>query len=291
MLTTASPSVNDDYTNIRHAIEFLIEHWRDQPSLRLLANEVGLSETRLQKLFTRWAGLSPKEFVQALTIDHARYLLRDSISVLDTAYEVGLSGPGRLHDLFVSHEAMSPGEYKAGGKGLEINYGFHASPFGDALVMTTSRGLAGLAFCDDESGHDEILEDMMGRWPEATYAENSERTRQTANRIFDFGGWRREDPLPVVLIGTDFEIRVWENLLKIPMGAATTYGDIANALGNPKAARAVGGAVGRNPISFVVPCHRVMGKSGKPTGYHWGLTRKRAMIGWEAGFCGGVSVS
>lgn len=281
----------DDYTRVQRAIEYLIENWRDQPSLGAVAREVGLSETRFQKLFTRWAGLSPKDFVQALTIDHARYLLRDSASVLDTAYEVGLSGPGRLHDLFVTHEAMSPGEYKAGGQGLEISYGFHPSPFGDALIMTTPRGLAGLAFCDDEKGHKEILADMTRRWPDAMYIENPARTKPTADRIFDTHSWGSDNPLPVVLIGTDFEIRVWEKLLHIPIGSATTYGDIANALGKPTAARAVGGAVGRNPISFVVPCHRVMGKSGKPTGYHWGLTRKRAMIGWEAGFCAGVSVS
>jgi len=290
MLAVAETASYDDYALVRRAIEYLIENWRDQPSLGRVAREIGLSETRFQKLFTRWAGLSPKEFVQALTIDHARYLLRDSASVLDTAYEVGLSGPGRLHDLFLTYEAMSPGEFKAGGKGLEIIYGFHPSPFGDALVMATPRGLAGLAFCDDFAGRSEVIADMMSRWPDADYVENTAKTAPYANRIFNQDTWNPDDPLPVVLIGTDFEIRVWEKLLKIPVGSATTYSDIASALGKPKAARAVGGAVGRNPISFVVPCHRVMGKSGKPTGYHWGLTRKRAIIGWEAGFCGGAPV-
>ncbi|MBZ0217757.1 MAG: AraC family transcriptional regulator, partial [Fimbriimonadaceae bacterium] len=192
----------DDYARVQHAIEYLIENWRDQPSLSETATEVGLNETRFQKLFTRWAGLSPKDFIQALTIDHARYLLRDSASVLDTAYEVGLSGPGRLHDLFVTHEAMSPGEFKAGGRGLEITYGFHPSPFGDALIMITARGLAGLAFCDDDRGHNEILADMVGRWPAATYVENAARTKATADRIFDTHGWGPDNPLPVVLIGT-----------------------------------------------------------------------------------------
>jgi AraC family transcriptional regulator, regulatory protein of adaptative response / methylated-DNA-[protein]-cysteine methyltransferase len=208
--------------------------------------------------------------------------LRDSASVLDATFEVGLSGPGRLHDLFVTHEAMSPGEWKSGGAGLTVSYGFHPSPFGAALVMTTERGLAGLAFAD--AGEEQAaLADMQSRWPEANIVEDRARTAKLARRIFDPKLWRADRPLRVVLIGTDFELRVWEALLDIPMGRATTYSDIAVRLGATKAARAVGAAVGKNPISFVVPCHRVLGKSGDITGYHWGLTRKRAMLGWEAG--------
>jgi AraC family transcriptional regulator, regulatory protein of adaptative response / methylated-DNA-[protein]-cysteine methyltransferase len=238
--------------------------------------------TDLHHLFRRWSGLTPKAFLQAITLDNARRLLRDSASVLDASYEVGLSGPGRLHDLFVTHESMSPGEWKSGGEGLVVNYGFHPSPFGLALVMTTPRGLCGLAFADPGEER-AALADMRGRWPAAIYVEDRAATEPVAERIFNSACWREDRPLRVVLIGTDFEVRVWDTLLSIPLGRATTYSDIASKLGNPKASRAVGAAVGKNPISFVVPCHRVLGKSGDITGYHWGLTRKRAMLGWEAG--------
>jgi AraC family transcriptional regulator of adaptative response/methylated-DNA-[protein]-cysteine methyltransferase len=271
-----------DYDIVRRAIAFLSEHWRAQPEIEAVAEAVGVSATELHHLFRRWAGITPKAFLQAITLDHARRLLRDSASVLDASFEVGLSGPGRLHDLFVTHEAMSPGEWKSGGAGLTISYGFHPSPFGTALVMATERGLAGLAFAD--SGEERAaLADMAGRWPRAKLVEDHARTAPLAQRIFDTKLWRSERPLRVVLIGTDFEVRVWETLLKIPMGRAMTYSDIATSIRAPKAARAVGAAVGKNPISFVVPCHRALGKNGDLTGYHWGLTRKRAMLGWEAG--------
>jgi len=272
----------DDYAVVRRAIAYISEHWRAQPEIDEIAAAVGTTTADLHHLFRRWAGLTPKAFLQAITLDNARRLLRSSASVLDAAYEVGLSGPGRLHDLFVTHEAMSPGEWKSGGEGLSVAYGFHPSPFGSALVMTTERGLAGLAFADPGE-EDAALDDMRGRWPKARYGEDKERASAIARRIFDPTLWRPERPLRVVLIGTDFEVRVWETLLGIPMGRATTYSAIAAKLGKPTAARAVGAAVGKNPVSFVVPCHRVMGKSGDLTGYHWGITRKRAMLGWEAG--------
>ena len=275
----------DDYAVVRQAIAYISEHWRSQPEVEAIAHAAGVTPDELHHLFRRWAGLTPKAFVQALTIDRARALLRDSASVLDAAYEVGLSGPGRLHDLFVAHEAMSPGEWKAGGEGLTLRYGFHPSPFGTALVIATDRGLAGLAFAD-RGGEAAALADMQGRWPHATYVEDVARTGMLARRIFDPAAWRADAPLRVVMIGTDFEVRVWETLLKIPMGCATTYSDIAAKLNKPSASRAVGAAVGKNPVSFVVPCHRVLGKSGDLTGYHWGLTRKRAMLGWEAGQVG-----
>ena len=276
------PTAAADYDVVRRAIAHIRGNWRSQPEIDTIANAAGVSATDLHHLFRRWCGLTPKAFLQALTLSHARDLLRASASVLDTAYEVGLSGPGRLHDLFVTHEAMSPGEWKAGGEGLTISYGFHPSPFGTAIVMNTPRGLAGLALAD-ACKERSALRDMRSRWPKARYVEDFAATAATARRIFDSTLWRPEQPLRVVLIGTDFEVRVWEKLLTIPMGKLDTYSGVAAKVGEPKAARAVGAAVGKNPICFVVPCHRVVGKNGDITGYHWGLTRKRAMLGWEAG--------
>ncbi|MCB1456200.1 MAG: bifunctional helix-turn-helix domain-containing protein/methylated-DNA--[protein]-cysteine S-methyltransferase [Nitratireductor sp.] len=277
---------SDDYQTVRRCIELISQNWRDQPELEELALAMGLPAERLQKTFTRWAGLSPKAFLQAVTLDHARRLLDEKMPILDASYELGLSGPGRLHDLFVTHEAMSPGVYKAKGEGLEVRYGFHSSPFGLALAMVTERGLAGLAFCDP-GGEAEALEDMKSRWPRASYVEDRETTAHYARRAFDPQRWSERDPLRVVLIGTDFEVRVWQGLLQIPVGTATSYSRLAGSVGAANAPRAVGRAVGRNPVSFVVPCHRVVGKGGALTGYHWGLTRKRAMLGWEAGFRAG----
>ena len=276
-----------DYDSVRRAIGFISEQWRTQPTIEAMADAAHLTPDELHHLFRRWAGLTPKDFMQALTLDHAKRLLRDSASVLDAAYDSGLSGPGRLHDLFVTHEAMSPGEWKKGGEGMTLRYGFHPSPFGMAVIIASERGLAGLAFAD-EGEEMPALADMQRRWPLATYIESFAETAPLANRIFDSSQWREAQPLRVVLIGTDFEVRVWETLLKIPMGRATTYSDVACKISSPKASRAVGAAVGRNPISFVVPCHRVIGKSGALTGYHWGITRKRAMLGWESGQAAGL---
>jgi AraC family transcriptional regulator of adaptative response/methylated-DNA-[protein]-cysteine methyltransferase len=270
-----------DYEIVKRAIAYTTENYRAQPEVDAIAHAAGTDARKLNALFRRWCGLSPNVFLQSVTLDNARKILRESPNILDASYELGLSGPGRLHDLFVTHESMSPGEWKTGGQGLTVHYGFHPSPFGSALVMATDRGLCGLAFAD-AGGEREALDDMRGRWPNARYAEDSARTVVYAQRIFDSGRWKPDAPLRVVLIGTDFEIRVWETLLKIPLGRATTYSDIARKIERPKASRAVGAAVGKNPISFVVPCHRVVGKSGALTGYHWGLTRKRAMLGWEA---------
>jgi AraC family transcriptional regulator of adaptative response/methylated-DNA-[protein]-cysteine methyltransferase len=276
------PSASADYETVRRAIAFVSENFREQPEVDSVADAAGTTPRALTELFRRWCGLTPKEFLAAVTLDHARRILRETPSVLDASYELGLSGPGRLHDLFVVHEAMSPGEWKTGGTGLTVSYGFHASPFGAALVMATERGLCGLAFAD-EGGERAAFEDMQRRWPNARYVEDQARTAPLAQRIFQPAQWRKEMPLRVVLIGTDFEVRVWEALLTVPLGRATTYSDIARKVCSEKAARAVGAAVGKNPISFVVPCHRVLGKNGTLTGYHWGLTRKRAMLGWEAG--------
>jgi AraC family transcriptional regulator of adaptative response/methylated-DNA-[protein]-cysteine methyltransferase len=274
-----------DYDIVRRAIGFISEQWRKQPEVEEIAQACSVTSTELHHLFRRWSGLTPKAFLQAITLDRARTLLRSSASVLDAAYEVGLSGPGRLHDLFVTHEAMSPGEWKAGGEGLTLYYGYHPSPFGIALIVAAPRGLAGLAFADP--GEEKAaLADMQRRWPKARYLEDVTRTAPLAQRIFDPALWRKDQPLRVVLIGTVWQVRVWDTLMLITLGQATTYSDIARRIGTAKASRAVGAAVGKNPISFVVPCHRVLGKSGKLTGYHWGITRKCAMLGWEAGRVG-----
>ena len=274
-----------DYDVVRRALAFITAEWKRQPEIEEIAAHVGLSTSHLHHVFRNWAGLSPKAFLQAITLDHARALLRDSASVLDAALETGLSGPGRLHDLFVTHEAMSPGEWKAGGAGLVLRYGFHPSPFGEAIVVATPRGLAGIGFVDGED-RAAALADMVRRWSKACFVEDAAATAALARRAFDPTEWTADRPLRVILIGTDFEVRVWEALLAIPLGGATTYSDVARRIGRPTAARAVGAAVGRNPISFVVPCHRVLGRSGALTGYHWGVTRKRAMLGWEAGRSG-----
>ncbi|UOK71442.1 methylated-DNA--[protein]-cysteine S-methyltransferase [Ancylobacter polymorphus] len=271
-----------DYEIVRRAVEYVNLRFRDQPEVEEIARASGVHPRALTDLFRRWCGLTPKDFLQAVTIDAARRVLSESDNVLDAAYELGLSGPGRLHDLFVVHESMSPGEWKTGGAGLVVRYGFHASPFGAALAMVTPRGLCGLAFAD-EGEEDAALADMRRRWPNALYIEDPVATAPYAARIFDRGAWSPDDPLRIVFIGTDFEVKVWETLMRIPLGKATTYSSIAHCVEKPKAARAIGAAVGKNPMSFVVPCHRVLGKNGDLTGYHWGLTRKRAILGWEAG--------
>ena len=284
-----------DYDRVRRAIEFLSKRWRRHPGLEEIAAHVGLSPSHFHHLFRRWAGITPKDFIAALTLDQARRLIKDSASLMDASFDLGLSGPGRLHDLFVTHEAMSPGEWKSGGAGLTLRYGFHDSPFGEALAVMTGRGLAGLGWVDDKpapgtasgdgkpaGGRAGALADMKRRWPRASFVEDQPAAAALIKRSFDTSAWHQGQKLKVVLIGTDFEVRVWQALLKIPPGRMTTYGDVAQSLGMPKAARAVGAAVGRNPVSFVVPCHRVIGKSGALTGYHWGLTRKQAILGWEA---------
>jgi AraC family transcriptional regulator, regulatory protein of adaptative response / methylated-DNA-[protein]-cysteine methyltransferase len=279
--TTLQHEAGVDYKIIQRAIEFMSHKWREHPSIEAVAQNVGVSPTQLHHIFARFAGITPKAFMQAITLDHARVMLKSS-SVMDTSYELGLSGPSRLHDLFVTHEAMSPGEYRTGGLGLVIHYGWHSSLFGNALIMITPRGLCGLAFAD-EGQEQAIFEDMTRRWLKADFVQDAHATAPFASRVFNPNQWCASQPLRVVLIGTDFELRVWQTLLQIPLAKASSYSDIATKIGNPKAARAVGAAIGKNPISFVVPCHRVIGKSGALTGYHWGLNRKRAMLGWEAG--------
>lgn len=270
-----------DYERVCQAVRYVSEHRLEQPSLSEIAAHIGLSPAHFQRLFQRWAGVSPKVFLQALTLDHARALLRQQASVLEAAHAVGLSGESRLHDLFLTQERMTPGTYKRGGAGLEIAYGFHPSPFGLALLMLAQQGLAGLAFVEDDAERGRVLAEMQVRWPKAHYRPDQAATGAAAACLF--GAAEDKPPMvEIVLIGTDFEIRVWRHLLQVPMGQVTSYGALAKAVGRPGAARAVGRAVGHNPLAFVVPCHRVVGAGGALTGYHWGLTRKRVLLGWEA---------
>ncbi|RUT30167.1 methylated-DNA--[protein]-cysteine S-methyltransferase [Arsenicitalea aurantiaca] len=272
-----------DYEKVRAAIRFLSETPADALELPAFARGLGLSERQLTDLFRRWCGLSPKSFAQAVALNHARALLARRESVLDTTYAVGLSSTSRLHDLFVTHEAMPPGAFRASGAGLDMVWGTAPSPFGTAVLTLTEYGLSGIGFADAETGEQAAFEDLANRWPNARFTRDDQRIAPVAARIFDPSRWDPAAPVRVVLIGTDFEVKVWEHLLAIPVGSATTYGALARTLGRPTAARAVGAAVGRNPISFVVPCHRVVGSAGALTGYHWGVPRKRAMLGWEAG--------
>ena len=281
---TLSPA--SDYEAVRAAIRFLSDNGPDEADLGAFARALGYTERQLTDLFRRWCGLTPKSFAQAVALDHAKSLLADRQSVLDTTYEIGLSSTSRLHDLFVTHMAMPPGVWRNRGEGIEMTWGTAPSPFGTAVLVTTEYGLAGIGFADQEMSIAAAFEDLRLRWPNASYTRNDAMIAPVAARVFDPTRWDPDHPVRVVLIGTNFEVSVWETLLKIPVGRATTYSDVARRIGRPAASRAVGAAVGKNPISFVVPCHRVVGTSGALTGYHWGLPRKRAILGWESGVIG-----
>jgi AraC family transcriptional regulator of adaptative response/methylated-DNA-[protein]-cysteine methyltransferase len=279
-----------DYARIEKALGFIAEQADSQPDLDRVAAELGLSPFHFQRLFTRWVGVSPKKFLQFLTLERAKACLADSASVLDATNEVGLSGPGRLHDLFVSHEAVTPGEFKRRGEGLEIAFGWVDSPFGEALILTTARGICGLAFVHD-GGRKAAFEDMRRRFPRARFVEDAKRVARLARAVFAADRAPGEK-LHLVLHGTPFQIRVWEALLRVPPGALVAYDAIARAVfGAARGARAVGAAVGDNPISFLIPCHRVIRKSGALGDYHWGAARKRAILGWEAARAEGVAAA
>ena len=275
-----------EWRRMARAIRFLSENYQDQPSLDDAAGAVGLSPFHFQRLFTRYVGVSPKSFVGHLTLDHAKQELSQGQSVLGAALDAGLSGPSRLHDLCLKIEAMTPGDYARGGEGIAIDTGVHDSPFGRVLVMATAKGVCGLAF-GDEGDEDAMMKDMRARWPNAAYRENPQRTGAIARQIFEGRG----GDLALHLLGTPWQIKVWEALLAIPAGKVATYRGVAQTLGNAKASRAVGAAVGRNPISWLIPCHRVLGSDGALHGYHWGLVRKRAMLALEAARYGAGSPS
>ena len=270
----------EDYQLVEQALVYLENHFQEQPSLDQIASQVGLSEYYFQRVFTRWVGISPKRFLQFLTKEHARQLLDHSSSVLDATYRSGLSSPGRLHDLFVTMEAVTPGEYKLHGSGLTISYGFHPSPFGECLIALTGRGICGLAFVTQGNRQDP-LNDLLRRWLHATLQEEPNQTLQWIDKIFPLIGGTAQEPLRLYLNGTNFQIKVWEALLRIPVGNLVTYQEIAEYLGDPNATRAVGHAIALNPISFIIPCHRVIRKMGVFGGYRWGTARKKAILGWE----------
>ncbi len=268
-----------DYTLVADAIEYITDNRLKQPSLDEIAKHLDVSPSYMQRVFTRWAGVSPKRFLQYLTLEHAKELLDESHSVLDAAYEAGLSSPSRLHDLFVTVDGVTPGEYKKQGDGMVIHYGIHATPFGDCIIAVTKRGVCGLYFFD--FGMDEALMDLVTNWPKARMAQDNRNTKPIVKRIFDRTATYKA-PLPIFLKGTNFQLKVWEALLSIPPGALVSYGDVAQAIGSPSSSRAVGSAVGSNPIGFLIPCHRVIRSSGAISSYRWGATRKLAILGWEA---------
>lgn len=267
------------YQVIRRAID-LIDQAEDPLSLDQIAAEMGMSAAHFQRLFSRWVGISPKRYQQYLTLGYAKSLLRERFTTLEASHAVGLSGSGRLHDLFVRWEAMSPGEFARGGHGLTIFWGWFESPFGPAIIMGTEKGICGMGFAA-EMGQETALKDLLSRWPKADFVEDATMLRPWVLQAFGAGDGAL-NKAPLFLIGAPFQIKVWEALLSIPSGHVTTYSEIAQVIGNPKAVRAVGTAVGRNPISWLIPCHRALRKSGGLGGYHWGLPMKRAMLAYEA---------
>jgi len=270
-----------EYRRIEKAIHFLEENFRRQPGLKEVARQVGLSEYHFQRLFSRWAGVSPKQFLQFLTADYARRLLRESANVLDAAYEAGLTGPGRLHDLIVNVYAMTPGELKEEGAGLTIRFGVHPSPFGDCLVAVTDRGICAVSFLSADRGR-EARAKLENRWRRATFRKSQAGTKDVANRIFDPSRWKNGSPLSVIVRGTNFQVKVWEALVRIPPGCAVSYEQVASRIGAPASARPVGSAVARNPVAFLIPCHRVIRKTGDFGEYGSGSARKKAILAWEA---------
>lgn len=268
---------NLDYARIAEAIEYIRENFRRQPELEDVARKVGLSPAHFQRMFTVWAGVSPKKFLQYMSIEYAKKVLKEG-TISDVAYETGLSGSSRLYDLFVNIEGMTPGEYKHGGESLSIHYSFVESPFGNIIVAATPKGICHMAFTDDPKEAFTLLQE---KFPHARYSQTVDAIQQNALSIF-VQDWSKLGEIKLHLKGTDFQLKVWNALLDIPMGRLTTYGDIASKLNNPNASRAVGTAVGDNPVAFLIPCHRVIRSSGELGGYHWGLTRKAAIIGWEA---------
>ncbi|MEK0085656.1 bifunctional helix-turn-helix domain-containing protein/methylated-DNA--[protein]-cysteine S-methyltransferase [Benzoatithermus flavus] len=268
-----------DYDRVAHAIRYIARHRLEQPTLEEVAEAMGLSPFHAQRLFTRWAGLSPKRFLGLLTVEHAKELLRGAESVMGAAYEVGLSGPSRLHDLFLTFEAMTPGEYKEAGAKLILRWGVHETPFGQALLVASERGLARLVFLEGQTVEEALVE-AKADWPLSRFVADTNATAPFAHAAF--GGSATRAPLKLLLKGTPFQVQVWRALMRIPEGTTVTYGQLAAELGRPGAARAIGSACGRNRIGVLIPCHRVIRDTGALGGYHWGLERKQALLAWES---------
>jgi AraC family transcriptional regulator of adaptative response/methylated-DNA-[protein]-cysteine methyltransferase len=281
MKTEAFSQAALDYERIEKAIQFLADNFHSQPNLKEIADKIHVSEYHFQRLFSRWVGISPKRFLQFLTKEYAKTLLEKSINLLDVTYESGLTSPGRLHDLFVSCEAVTPGQYKSRGEGVEIAYGYHATPFGECLLAKTDRGICGLNFVQNND-RQPVFASLEDRWQNASLIEDPDATRPFVERIFDPSEGQKSTALHLVLSGTNFQIKVWEALIKIPMGAVVSYENVAAHIGMPRASRAVGNAVGSNPVSFVIPCHRVIRKTAEFGNYGGGIARKLAILGWEA---------
>ena len=268
-----------NYSRIAAALDYIKENFKQQPNLDEVAEKVHLSPFHFQRLFTDWAGVSPKKFLQYISVAHAKSMLKDKQATLfDTAYETGLSGTGRLHDLFIKIEGMTPGEYKNGGENLHINYSFAETPFGNIIVASTTKGICYMAFANNQQM---AFETLQHHFPNANFKQITDLTQQSALHIFTHD-WSKLNQIKLHVKGTGFQLKVWETLLKIPMGQLNTYGSIATKIQSPNASRAVGTAIGSNPVAFLIPCHRVIQASGTIGGYMWGSTRKRAIIGWEA---------
>lgn len=268
-----------DYERIAEAISFITNRVNNQPTLNEIAAHMHMSPFHFQRLFCRWAGVTPKRFLQVLTLERAKQLLIESKPLLEVSDSIGLSSGSRLYDHFVKLEAVTPGEYKSGGMGLDIEYAIHDTPFGKAFIAITSRGICNFSFLE-YSKIEELLAELSKKWRHAVLRENKQLTRDTINTMFD-GTIKSDRPLSLHVSGTNFQISVWKALLQIPPAAVTSYSQVANAIGQPRAARAVGHAVGSNPVAFLIPCHRVIQQSGKLGGYHWGETRKHAIHAWE----------
>jgi AraC family transcriptional regulator, regulatory protein of adaptative response / methylated-DNA-[protein]-cysteine methyltransferase len=279
--TNSTNQLDSDYARVERALAFLQENYQRQPTLEEIAASISLSEYHFQRLFSRWVGISPKRFLQFLTKEHAKELLSRSDDLLSVAYQAGLSGPSRLHDLFVNCEAVTPGEYKAQGEGLQISYGFHQTPFGECLLATTPRGICALNFLYNSS-HEQALSRLGRSWQKAELVENPTQTGPLAQAIFHWPQQTPKAPLSLYIKGTNFQIKVWEALLRVQPGSVVSYDAIAQAIGHPQALRAVGNAVARNPIQYLIPCHRVIRKMGEFGNYQAGVPRKMALLGWEA---------
>jgi len=271
----------NDYQRVSELITYLNNHSMEQPSLAELSGQVGLSEFHLQRMFRRWAGISPKRFLQYVTANHAKDLLKDSHALLDVAYDTGLSSSSRLHDLFVNLHAMTPAQYRNAGGGSQIQYGCHPTPFGDCLLATTEKGICWLSFVDTDQ-RDSALSELQQEWYNSDLKQNQKHTKEIAQNIFNHGGHSPETPLQLDLKGTNFQIKVWEALLRVPRGGIVSYDTIATQIGQPTAARAVGNAVARNIVGYLIPCHRVIRGSGVIGNYRWGTTRKQAILAWES---------